>query len=88
MTADPHELARLRWRCRRGMRELDRLLEAFVERDYAALDADGRVRFDALLELPDPRLAGYLLGRERPVDPADEALIARIRDALAAGRGA
>lgn len=87
MTADPRELARLRWRCRRGMRELDRLLEAFVESDYATLDAAGRARFDALLELPDPRLAGYLFRRERPVDPADEALIARIRGALAPGHG-
>ena len=31
---DP-EMARLRWRCRRGMKELDLLLLRFVDDDYA-----------------------------------------------------
>ena len=61
----------LRWRCRRGMRELDVLLERFAERALPGATAAERHAFEQLLGLPDPVLAGYLLGgmtpRERPL---------------------
>ncbi|NYT47336.1 MAG: succinate dehydrogenase assembly factor 2 [Candidatus Methanofishera endochildressiae] len=30
-----HDMKRLRWQCRRGTKELDAVLCAFLERDYA-----------------------------------------------------
>jgi len=52
----------LRWRCRRGMKELDVLLERFALQVLPqATPAECRV-FAELLALPDPLLAGYLLG--------------------------
>jgi len=36
--------------------------------------------FERLLNLPDPLLAGYFLGNERPADPELRSLAARIRD--------
>ncbi|MET0814153.1 MAG: succinate dehydrogenase assembly factor 2, partial [Pseudoxanthomonas sp.] len=39
--ADELELKRLRWRCRRGMRELDQLFGRYLDREWAsASDAD------------------------------------------------
>ena len=62
-------MSRLRWQCRRGMRELDRLLVAYLEEHYDdASDAD-KEAFQALLALPDPQLVGYLLNNQTP-DPS------------------
>ncbi len=56
--------ARLAWRCRRGMKELDLLLTRWLSTHYAAANAAERAAFAELLELPDPTLAGCLLGDE------------------------
>ena len=55
------EIGRLRWRCRRGMKELDLLLGRWLDRCYAGASAEERLRFKDLLEQPDPLLAGYLI---------------------------
>jgi antitoxin CptB len=78
MAADP-ELARLRWRCRRGMHELDSVLETFLASSFASLSAADKSRLAAILDLPDPDLYAYLAGRMEPQDPGSAALIARIR---------
>lgn len=74
-------IARLRWRCRRGMRELDALLLAFVEGAASLTEAEMAV-FEGILELPDPVLHSYLLGRSAPSDAATVALIERIRSGV------
>lgn len=58
--------SRLKWQCRRGMRELDDLLTNYLEQRYDAADSDEKAAFTALLELPDPELVGYLLNRQQP----------------------
>lgn len=60
------EESRLRWQCRRGMRELDELLLRYLENRYRLADADEKAAFEAVLELPDPELNGYLLQRHVP----------------------
>ena len=80
--SDPF-FSRLRWRCRRGMRELDRILEGFLEREYAGLDSTQRQRFAELLELPDPDLHAYLVGRAEPADPELARLLRQLRAGLA-----
>ena len=74
--------AKLRWRCRRGMRELDAVLQAFLSQSFAGLAEAEKSRFEAVLELSDPELHGYLVGRLEPEDPGDAELIARIRGSL------
>ena len=71
---------RLRWACRRGMRELDVLVTRYLERDFAAASSAEREAFVQLLGLQDPQLAGFLLAGERPTDPILAAVIARIRE--------
>jgi antitoxin CptB len=77
-------LAKLKWRCRRGMRELDSLLLAFVEDAAASFTEAELTRFEEILALPDPTLHAYLLGRSAPPDAATAALIERIRAAVRA----
>jgi antitoxin CptB len=75
------ERNRLRWRCRRGMKELDVLLERWLARDAASATASTLSTFENLLGLQDPELARYLLKGEPHPDPATAALISRLREA-------
>lgn len=75
---DARERERLRWRCRRGMLELDLLLEGFMEREFARLSARERALLRRLLELPDNELLEYCYGRARPGDPELVALVRKI----------
>ncbi len=72
----------VRWRCRRGLKELDVLLARFLERGYASLDAQGRAAFVLLLDQKDPDLLAWLTGREQPAEPVFAALITRMRPFL------
>ena len=60
---DERRLARLRWRCRRGMLENDLLLTRFLDRRGAALSEDDVAALDRLLDLPDGELWDVLCGR-------------------------
>lgn len=73
--------ARLAWRCRRGMLELDLLLGGFLEHGYAELSPSDRRSFDDLLNCEDAVLLEYLLGRLRPADPRLACVVAAIRHA-------
>ena len=71
-------LARVRWRCRRGLLELDLLLArlvAGVSPDEHAMIAD----IERLLEHSDHDLQHWLRGEGAPAEPALQALIARLR---------
>ncbi len=72
------ELARLKWQCRRGTKELDFLLNRYLETGYLVADQQERAWFVALLAMEDDRLAGILLGE---LDVAGEManLVANIR---------
>lgn len=59
---DPVMLERVRWRCRRGLLELDIVLARFVEQRYAGLDEAQRRAFDELLDLPDTELWDQVCG--------------------------
>lgn len=72
-------IAKLKWRSRRGMRELDAVLESFVDSSVSSLTEAEIGCFEVILELPDPLLHAYLMGRSVPDDPAIAALIERIR---------
>lgn len=47
------EVRRLSWRCRRGLLELDIVLQRFSENHVAALSKQELLAFDGLLDLPD-----------------------------------
>ncbi len=65
--------ARVRWRCRRGMKELDELLAGFFDARYEDLDPGGRTAFETLLSLQDPEILDLLAGRTQAENaPLDE----------------
>jgi antitoxin CptB len=77
---DPEARA-LVWRCRRGMKELDVILERYVAAMLPQAGAAERRLFARLLEHPDPDLAGYFLGGEVPLEPEMARLVTRITGA-------
>lgn len=70
--------AKLRWRCRRGRRELDLLLERYLSGRYEQADSAERSRFEALLERSDPELEDLLTGRMAPESEGQGRVIERI----------
>ena len=74
------EASRLRWLCRRGMKELDVVLTGYLDQCYPSANDDEQHQFKSLLEWPDPDLYALLLGRERASDPAMEALAQKLRE--------
>lgn len=76
------KVARLRWRCRRGIRELDLLLLAYLESSYRLASPEEQVLFEAWLKAPDPWLWSKL---HQP--PADDPLEQQLIQAILKTRG-
>ena len=78
------EVLRLRWQCRRGMLELDLLLNRFLETGYADLGEAERATFNRLLAYQDQVLHDWFMGHAVPADGDIRDLLARIRAAMLA----
>lgn len=72
----------LYWQCRRGMRELDILLQGFLDTRYEDLSVTGKEAFESLLGYPDSLLLEYLMGRMPASDQAISDVISEIRHAV------
>lgn len=57
------ENSRLRWRCRRGMKELDLVLLRYLEQIYPEASGEEQAAFRLVLEMQDPEILDYLTGR-------------------------
>ena len=66
---------RLRWQCRRGLKELDVLLEPFMEEHYRDLPEDEQQLFRRLLEQEDVDLLAWFMQYLRPEDSDLERMI-------------
>lgn len=55
---------KLKWACRRGMLELDILLEPFVDDAYDALTTHQKAIFQRLLACEDPDLFAWFMGHK------------------------
>ena len=75
-----NELHRFKLRCRRGMKELDFVLDRYLERHFASADEAEIQCFDELLNLQDPQLFGILFETEATPERFT-ALAAKIRQA-------
>lgn len=72
-------LKRLRWLSRRGMRELEILLERFLLRESGALMDGAWPEFEALLDCEDDRLWDWFQGHSDAESEPFDKLIAAIR---------
>ncbi len=75
--------ARLRWQCRRGMLELDALLQGFLECQWQDLSRPERDAFETLLRYPDRTLLHCLTGQMAPYDTEAARVVRRIREGAA-----
>ena len=75
---DTQRVYSLRWRCRRGMKELDLLLTRYLERDYDASSLPQREAFERLLAMPDPEILDYILGKTLPESPELDYVVSRL----------
>mgnify|MGYP000264599382 CR=1 FL=1 len=72
-------VAKLKWRCRRGTKELDFLLESYLDVYYAQAELAEQVLFVELLGFQDNQLIWFLLGEELPDAQGLQALVKKIR---------
>lgn len=66
---------KLKWLCRRGMKELDLLLMDYLAHDYLNSDAHTQSAFIALLHYSDPQILDLLFGRTTDDDAAIQLII-------------
>jgi antitoxin CptB len=78
MSGDP-ELKRIRWRCRRGMRELDQLFGRYLDRRWETDSEQQRAVFLRLLDCEDDKLWRWFMGYEQCPDAELATLVERIR---------
>jgi len=73
------EINRLRWKCRRGMLELDLVLNQYLEQDYSAMDSASKQAFETLLEAGDEELWALITDEKTSAAPELQAVITRLR---------
>ena len=69
----------LRWACRRGMLELDLLLEAYMDQVYEQLTDLEKRKFLTLLDMQDQEMYEMLTGKINPNNRELAQLLERIR---------
>ena len=69
---------KLRWKCRRGMLELDIILLGFFEKHYDNLNEAEKNQFARLLEVDDTLLFAWFMESEQPDDLEVKAMVSKI----------
>ncbi|TBR39162.1 MULTISPECIES: succinate dehydrogenase assembly factor 2 [Dyella] len=72
-------IKRLRWRTRRGTRELDALFGGWLEQCFASAGEARQQAFDELLDVQDPDLWDWVMGHARAPRDDWQAIIDEIR---------
>lgn len=73
------EYQRLVWASRRGMLELDLILNPFLERIYPSLPEEDKQRYRKLLECEDQDLFNWFLNKGEPADDNLKKIVGIIR---------
>ncbi len=73
------EFSELKWRCRRGIKELDVALCFYMGTYYKGANKEDITTFKQLLDLEDPILYGMLLGDIKPENNKQQELLVELR---------
>jgi antitoxin CptB len=73
------QLERVRWRCRRGLLELDLVLQRFVDEYYAKLGDAERRQFETLLDLSDNELWDMIALRKKQENNSLQRVLSLLR---------
>jgi antitoxin CptB len=79
MSTATAEYSALKWRCRRGMLELDILLNTYLDKNYSTMSQQQGAVFTEVLDYPDQVLLDLLLGNMQSSDSNVNSLIVDIR---------
>ena len=79
MTAPDRTRERIRWRCRRGLLELDLLLNAFIAKQLDGLDDAALDVLGHLLTRADPELFDLVMSRQETTNAREREILALIR---------
>lgn len=69
----------LRWKCRRGMLELDILLNRYLDKAYGQATSEEQAAFEQLLSCDDPDLWLWLSGSAVPEDDKLASIVQVVR---------
>ena len=72
----PAEENRLKWKCRRGLLELDLVLQKFLDKNFKEQDLKP---LNELLDLQDNDLWAIVSGRSEEFHPKFDGIVARLR---------
>lgn len=73
---------KLRWNCRRGMKELEVIFLPFLEYCYDSFDEPAQRDFVRLLGFDDASLYAWFMGYESPADQRIAAIIQEVQSAV------
>ncbi len=73
-------ISKLKWRCRRGTKELDFLLEGYLDKYYSLANKEEQALFVELLTRQDSQLILFLLGDQLPASKGIADLVKKIRN--------
>lgn len=74
----PPDLSKLKWRCRRGTKELDALTTRYLENFYNSASISEQCAFARLLEIQDPELHAILTQHTIVNDPLVKVIVEKI----------
>jgi len=60
--------SRLLWRCRRGIKEMDIILQDFIYSSYDKLSDENKMAFSELLDEQDLDILNWIIGKDKPAD--------------------
>jgi len=73
------ERSRLAWRCRRGIREMDIVLQTFLNQSYDTLSDADKNSFAQLLDEADLDILNWIMGKDEPKNDGIKNIITLIR---------
>lgn len=73
----------LQYRCRRGLKELDVIIQPFLHEHFRSLSAKEQALFATLMAQEDMDLLDWFLHQTKPADPELEQLVETILERLA-----
>jgi len=73
-------IAKLKWHCRRGTKELDYLLDGYLDVFYSQVSSEEQALFRELLNMQDTQLIWFLLGDQIPDSKGLASLVKKIRN--------
>lgn len=76
--SEQYDLRKIKWRSRRGMRELDALCDRYLEQYFESASIEEKDLYLSLLDMQDPELYSLLMHRAPYPTPEIEALALKI----------